>query len=86
MTPQISCPWWCDDHRTGETLEDEQHARIFPTPEGSWIAILSGVLSSDHLELAYGIEAYDQSPERALCFAQALAEATGTFERIRDSR
>ena len=81
-TPAITCPWWCTDHRRGDTVEDEQHARPFPAPSGTWVAILLGVLPADRPELAYGAEAYLLDSGDARAFALALLEAADLFERL----
>lgn len=81
-TPAIPCPWWCTDHRSGETVEDEQHAREFPAPGAAWIAILWGALPADRVELAYAAESYDDSPGDGRRFAAALQHAADVFERI----
>ncbi len=84
MTPLSPCPWWCDDHRSGETVEDEQHARLFAAPEGAWIAILRGILPADPPELACRVESYDLSPGAARRLARSLVDAAEVFDRARD--
>ncbi|WP_286929253.1 MULTISPECIES: hypothetical protein [Aeromicrobium] len=81
-TPSTTCPWWCTDHRSGETAEDEQHARVFPVPGGAWVAILHGTLPGDRIELAYGAEAYAASAGEGRAFAAALQHAADVFDRI----
>lgn len=81
-TPVISCPWWCTDHRSGASIEDEQHARLFSVPSGAWIAILLGVLPKDRIEFAYGAEAYGPSAGDGRSFAAALHQAADVFDRI----
>jgi len=81
-TPAITCPWWCTDHRRGDTVEDEQHARLFPAPAGTWVAILLGGLPRDRPELAWGAEAYRPDGEDARAFAAALLQAADLFERL----
>lgn len=83
MTPLPNCPWWCDDHRTGETVEDEQHARLFAAPDGAWVAILRGALPTDAPELACRVESYDLSSGAARHLARSLADAADVFDRAR---
>lgn len=82
MASLSTCPWWCEDHRAGETVEDEQHARLFDAPEGASVAIVRGVLPSDVAELAYAAESYEGSGDGARAFARALVEAVEVFNRI----
>lgn len=84
MASLSTCPWWCEDHRAGETVEDEQHARLFDAPEGASVAIVRGVLPADEAELFYAADAYDGTVEQARAFARALAEAIEVFRRIGD--
>jgi hypothetical protein len=81
-TPATTCPWWCTDHRSGQTNEDEQHARLFPVPGTAWVAILLGALPTDQPELAYGAESYTGSPGEGRAFAAALQHAADLYERI----
>ncbi len=83
-TPATACPWWCTDHRSGATAEDEQHARLFQVPRGAWVAILLGVLPSDRVELAYAAESYGASAGDGRAFAAALRRAADLLERIVD--
>ncbi|GAA3534203.1 hypothetical protein AFL01nite_20910 [Aeromicrobium flavum] len=83
-TPATTCPWWCTDHRSGPTTQDEQHARVFPVPDGAWVAILLGALPSDRPELAYGAESYTVSAGEGRAFAAALHHAADLYERIVD--
>ncbi|MBC9227534.1 hypothetical protein GL325_14485 [Aeromicrobium sp. 636] len=81
-TPVTTCPWWCTDHRTGATAEDEQHARTFPVPGGAWVVILLGALPADRPELAYAAESYARSPDQGRAFAAALRDAADLFEQV----
>ncbi|MCL3837560.1 hypothetical protein [Aeromicrobium duanguangcaii] len=81
-TPATLCPWWCTDHRTGATAEDEQHARSFPAPGGAWVAILLGALPADEPELAYAAESYARSPDEGRALATALRDAADLFEQV----
>ena len=81
-TPAIPCPWWCTDHRRGDTVEDEQHARLFRAPAGTWVAILLGCLPGDRPELTWGAEAYRPDAVDARAFAVALLQAVQLFERL----
>ncbi|WP_313405095.1 hypothetical protein [Aeromicrobium sp.] len=84
--PVITCPWWCTDHRTGSTVEDQQHARPFPVPDGTWVALLRGCLPADRIELAYGGESFDRGTERARLFAAALQQAADLLDRLTAER
>ncbi len=77
-----ACPWWCTDHRSGATVDDDQHARLLAAPAGSWVAILAGTGPRDRAELGYAIEGYDADPGRARAFARALLAAAEIFDRI----
>lgn len=84
MTTSVTtCPWWCSDHRTGETAEDEQHARLFAVPGGTWVAILCGVLPTDRVEFAFGAESYDADSHGGRAFGAALQHAADVFDSIR---
>src|SRR5690606_29137473 len=84
--PAITCPWWCTDHRSGPTFEDEQHARLFPTPEGAWVALLRGTLPSDHIELVYGGACFDLETGGARLFAAVLQQAADLLDRLAAER
>lgn len=81
-TSRPTCPWWCEDHRSGETIEDEQHARLFPAPDDTWVAIFAGLLPGETPELAFGAEIYTPDATRARQFAAALETAAEMFEEI----
>lgn len=81
-TPAIPCPWWCTDHRVGDSAEDEQHARLFPVTADGWVAILWGTQPTDRVELAFQGEGYARSPDEVRVFVAALQEAAELFERI----
>jgi len=82
-TTAITCPWWCTDHRRGDTLDDEQHARVFMAQDDTWVEVLLGALPIDRPELAYGAEAYDGDSVRARAFAAALRQAAELLDLIR---
>lgn len=84
--PQITCPWWCTDHRSGPTVEDEQHAHPFVAPDGTWVALLCGVLPDDRIELAHGGESFDRGSARARRLAAALQQAADLLDRITTAR
>ena len=82
-TPATPCPWWCTHHRSGDSAEDEQHARLFGAPSGVWVALLQGSLPDDPIEIAYGAESYVTDPAEAREFAAALHQVADLFERLR---
>lgn len=81
-TSRLTCPEWCHDHRSGETIEDEQHARLFDAPEGTWVAIFAGVLPGETPELAFGAEMYTSDVNDARQFASAIEAAAELFDEI----
>jgi len=81
-TTAITCPWWCTDHRRGDTLEDEQHAQVFWAQGDTWVEVVLGTLPADRPEIAYGAEAYDGHSDRARAFSAALRRAAELLDLI----